>query len=92
MSGLEGKVVLVTGASSGIGEGTAIEFAKLGCKLSLVSRNLEKLQEVAKLCKDQGAAEVITLPHDLAKSEECSKAVDETVQHYKGSDLQWEMG
>ena len=40
MSGLKDKVVLVTGASSGIGKGTAIHMAGLGCKLSLVARYL----------------------------------------------------
>ncbi len=48
MSGLKGKVVLVTGASSGIGEGTAVHLSSLGCKLALVARNKERLDEVAK--------------------------------------------
>lgn len=40
---LEGKVVLVTGASSGIGESTAIECANLGAKLIITGRNRERL-------------------------------------------------
>ena len=46
MSGLEGKVVLITGASSGIGEGTAIHFAKLGdelIKFPLSARHANKV-------------------------------------------------
>ena len=42
-----GKVVVITGASSGIGEQSAEEFAKLHANVVLVSRNEEKLQEVA---------------------------------------------
>ena len=38
MAGLKDKVVLVTGASSGIGKGTAIHMAGIGCKLALVAR------------------------------------------------------
>jgi hypothetical protein len=43
-----GKVVVITGASSGIGEQSAEEFAKLHADIILVSRNEEKLQEIAK--------------------------------------------
>ena len=41
------KVVLITGASSGIGKESAIEFAKQGAKIVLVSRTKEKLEQVA---------------------------------------------
>ena len=40
------KVVLITGASSGIGKQTAIEFAKLGANIVLVARRKEKLEQV----------------------------------------------
>ena len=43
----KGKVVLITGASSGIGRESAIEFAKLGANIVLVSRTKEKLEEVS---------------------------------------------
>ena len=42
---LEGKTILVTGASSGIGQATAIECSKLGAKLIITGRNAERLQE-----------------------------------------------
>ena len=48
MSGLQGKVVIITGASSGIGEASAIDFAKKGCKIVLVARREELLKEVEK--------------------------------------------
>ena len=41
------KVVLITGASSGIGKESAIEFAKLGANIILVSRSMDKLEQVA---------------------------------------------
>jgi len=82
MSGLKDKVVLVTGASSGIGKGTAIHMAGLGCKLSLVARNKAALEEVADECKKAGAPDVLVSSHDLALEEECGKAVEETVAHF----------
>ena len=41
------KVVLITGASSGIGKETAIEFAKQGANLILVARRKDKLQQIS---------------------------------------------
>ena len=84
MSGLAGKVVLITGASSGIGAGTAVHFAGLKCRLSLVARNLENLNKVAEDCRKAGAQEVIVISKDLSVTEECVAAVEETVKHYEG--------
>ena len=84
MAGLSGKVVLITGASSGIGEGTAMHMAGLGCKLSLIARNLEALNKVAENCRAAGSPDVYVASHDLAKEEECIAAVCNTVQHFGG--------
>ena len=46
------KVILITGASSGIGKETAIEFAKLGANIVLVARRKDKLEQVANELKD----------------------------------------
>lgn len=50
---LEGKTILVTGASSGIGKTTAIECSKLGARLIIMARNSEKLDEVLSLLENQ---------------------------------------
>ncbi|XP_011183973.1 3-oxoacyl-[acyl-carrier-protein] reductase FabG-like [Zeugodacus cucurbitae] len=47
----KGKVVLITGASSGIGAAAALNFAKFGAKLALVGRNTENLKETAAKCE-----------------------------------------
>lgn len=60
VSSLKGKVALVTGASSGIGAGTSVLFARLGALLALNGRDVENLQKVAQQCRDCGAAEVPT--------------------------------
>ena len=71
------KVVLITGASSGIGEQAAIEFAKRGAHLILVARRQDKLQQVQARINST-AASVLVCPCDISKKdqvEEMSKTV-----------------
>lgn len=83
----KGKVILITGASSGIGAGTAKHFAALGAKLALIARNEAKLREIAADCTAAGAEDVFVSPHDLGIAEECVKAVENTVAHFGGLDV-----
>lgn len=53
---LNGQTVLITGASSGIGAATAIEFAKYGAKVLLVARNKENLKKVRNAIIDSGGS------------------------------------
>jgi len=53
-TGLSGKVVLVTGASSGIGRSAAVEFAKNGCRLAITGRNADNLKETSTVCQNEG--------------------------------------
>ena len=69
---LEGKVILVTGASSGIGRATAIECSKLGAKLVITARNEERLKESICLLKGEGHHYIVA---DLSKQEEIDKLV-----------------
>ncbi len=55
---LKGAVVVITGASSGIGEATAVAFARRGARLELGARRLEKLNAVAQRCRSAGSPEV----------------------------------
>lgn len=54
-------MTLITGASSGIGAGTSVLFAKLGALLALNGRDVENLKKIAKECTDCGAAEVTVI-------------------------------
>lgn len=59
---LEGKTILVTGASSGIGRAVAIACSKAGAKCILVARNEERLKETLSMCSGEGhAIEVVDL-------------------------------
>jgi len=87
VSSLSGKVLLITGASSGIGAGAAAHLATLGARLALVGRNQEALEDVRTKCLSVGAVEVITLVQDLALETGCQQAVAQTVAHFNGLDV-----
>lgn len=50
MGKLDGRVAIITGASSGVGKGTAIKFAEEGAKVVIVGRNKERMQQTADEC------------------------------------------
>lgn len=72
-SRFQGKVVWITGASSGIGEALAKRFATTGSRLILSARREDELKRVADLC--HGAASISILPLDLSKPESMAGVV-----------------
>ncbi|KAF7838791.1 11-beta-hydroxysteroid dehydrogenase 1B-like [Senna tora] len=79
---LSGKVVLITGASSGIGEHLAYEYAKRGALLALCARRENALREIADKARDCGSPDVIIILADVSKVEDCMRMLDETVNHF----------
>lgn len=71
---LEGKTILVTGSSSGIGQTTAIECSKLGARMVITGRNAERLQETFDKLEGQGHIQIIA---DLNTEEDVEKLVSE---------------
>jgi len=74
---LKGKTILVTGASSGIGRGIAIQCSKLGGNVLLTGRNEERLKETYNLLEGEGHQMAIA---DLSNNEEVDKLVAECPQ------------
>ncbi|KAM7363621.1 3-oxoacyl-[acyl-carrier-protein] reductase FabG-like [Cochliomyia hominivorax] len=76
-----GKVVLITGASSGIGAAAAVKFAKLGATLTLNGRNRENLEKVAKQCEEVGKSKPQVVVADISKEKETIKMYEETIKY-----------
>lgn len=79
MTDLNGKIVMITGASSGIGESIAYEAARKGATLVLNARREEKLKEVKEHCNKISASSVYVYPLDMADPE----AIEETMEKIK---------
>ncbi|KAB5519449.1 hypothetical protein DKX38_023768 [Salix brachista] len=77
-----GKVVLITGASSGIGEDLAYEYAIRGARLALVARRKDRLGVVADKARKLGSPDVFLVRADVSKVEDCKRIVDETLNHF----------
>ena len=81
---LSGKVVLVTGASSGIGRALAISLAAERANLALVGRSKVRLEAVADGLE---ACETVVIPADLAQPSEVERVVSETLARYGRIDV-----
>jgi NAD(P)-dependent dehydrogenase (short-subunit alcohol dehydrogenase family) len=83
---LASKVALITGGTSGIGEATAILFAKEGAKVAITGRNEERGRNVVRRIQDDGGT-AIFLRADVRLAEDCRRAVDETVRSFGRLDI-----
>ena len=80
---LKGKVIVITGASRGIGMETALSFAKEGCKLALTYFNSEKeSKEIAEKCKENGAGDVLFVKLDVRDNNSIKQAVKKIIERY----------
>lgn len=80
-----GKVILITGASSGIGAATAKHFACLGATLALTGRNMENLKEVACNCSTKSIPLLLTA--ELTNENETKAVLDKTIEHFGRLDV-----
>jgi NAD(P)-dependent dehydrogenase (short-subunit alcohol dehydrogenase family) len=82
-TGLENKVVLITGAATGIGRATAHAFAREGARLALLDYDDAELQKTATAAA--GAADVFTAVADLSTRAGVENAVRSALEHYQGA-------
>jgi ribitol 2-dehydrogenase len=80
---LADKVVIITGASSGIGAATARKLAGLGCKLTLAARSVDKLYGLA---AELGTA-ALAIPADVTIASDVTNMVARTVSHFGRVDV-----
>ena len=81
------KTVLITGASSGIGEGCARKFASQGARLILNSRSTDKLTALAEELKEKYDAECYVMPFDVCNREAAAAALNALPQEWKSIDV-----
>jgi short-subunit dehydrogenase len=80
------KVVIVTGASSGIGKAIAMEFALNGSKVVLASRSESKLSAITRTINDAGG-EAIYVKTDVSIETDCKQLIEKTIEKYGGIDI-----
>ena len=80
------KVVVITGASSGIGRAAAILFASYGARLVLAARSIEKLMALAdEITSDRYS--VLCVKTDVSVEEDCRKMIEEAVERFSRIDI-----
>jgi NADP-dependent 3-hydroxy acid dehydrogenase YdfG len=80
------KIVLITGATSGIGLGCARKFAENGDKLILTGRNEQKLAEIRKELSEKGC-QVLTLAFDVRDREKAKQCINDLPEEWKDIDV-----
>ncbi|MBK3518842.1 SDR family oxidoreductase [Carboxylicivirga marina] len=83
---MKDKVIIITGASSGIGLACAREFAQRGAKLALAARSAEKLVEIEHELKTNGS-KVISVKTDVSIEEDCKHLISETLRAFGQIDV-----
>ena len=80
---LNGKTVIITGASSGIGEACARLLAQHGCKLTLAARSVDKLEALA----SQLPTECVVTRADMTQPADIARMVERTLAHFGAVDV-----
>lgn len=85
---LDGKVVLITGAGSGLGRQSSLLFSTEGAKIAIVDIDGDRAEQTLKLVSEAGG-DAIALTADVASKSEIDAAVRETVDHFGKLDIAW---
>ncbi|WP_076416753.1 SDR family oxidoreductase [Shewanella sp. UCD-KL12] len=86
MEGLTDKVIIITGASEGIGRALALALAPLGCKLVLSARNESRLLSLAHEIANQGA-DPLVFAADVTSQTQCKELVETAIEHFGRLDI-----
>ncbi|WP_299576463.1 SDR family oxidoreductase [uncultured Sunxiuqinia sp.] len=81
---MKDKIVVITGASSGIGKALAYEFAARGASLSLAARRLDRLEEIK---NDLPQTNILTTQADVSLEQDCKNLIEQTIAHFGRIDV-----
>ncbi|HOW27833.1 MAG TPA: SDR family NAD(P)-dependent oxidoreductase [Elusimicrobiota bacterium] len=87
MANNSSRVILITGASSGIGWATALRAGRTGAKLALVARRQEKLDELADKLRSEFRTDCLVIPTDLRRPEQAEECVLAAHRHFGRLDV-----
>lgn len=80
------KVIIITGASSGIGKELAYQLSAQGARLVLAARNVQRLADIADQCITLGG-DIIAVPTDVTDKKQCEHLIERAISHYKQIDV-----
>jgi short-subunit dehydrogenase len=80
------QVVIVTGASAGIGKSLALQLARQGAKVAIAARRAERLEQVAAECRALGG-EVLVVPTDVSDEAQCKALIEKTIAVFGRLDM-----
>ncbi len=83
---MNNKVIVITGASSGIGKALAKEYAFIGYKVVIAARNEKKLNDLSEELIRSGY-EVYAVPTDVSKNADCKNLIKKTINEYGSIDI-----
>jgi len=84
---MQGKVSIITGASSGIGKALAFELAFQGSNVVIVARRFDLLENIEKEIKEKYNIEVLSIKADVSIEEDCKKIVELTINKFNRIDI-----
>jgi NAD(P)-dependent dehydrogenase (short-subunit alcohol dehydrogenase family) len=87
MFGLEGKVAVVIGGAGGIGELIAAGLAEQGARVAIASRNIQKLEEVARQIQSEGRSEVVAFQVDVTNEKSVARLAEMVVSRFGTVDI-----
>ena len=86
MNDLQGKVVVITGASSGFGKGAALRFAEEGANLVLGARRKKLLKKVAAECEQRGGR-ALAVECDVSEQDDVDRLAEKAINHFGRLDV-----
>src|SRR5262249_26907324 len=80
------KVVLITGAPSGLGRAPGLRLPRHGARVVLAARGADALEEVSRLAAERGG-QALAVPTDVTEPEQCRRAVEVAVERFGALDV-----